>query len=332
VLLDGCFPDADVKRSRYGGLVDKVFVPVVACRRRARGATVKYGVKINPKEMGDSSWREALGDPARFLGRLREYGVGFVEFTWTEDMNYSAIATIGRRAWQEGLSSSIHPYLYGDLAVEVFDARSAQGLAGIFELAEALGASSGVCVPLVFHGGRADCDPHNRTLEQATAAAREFFRWADRATKQTYPNVRVFCETQMPVFPEDGAWTRVGDTYATCLELVEATDVEVCWDFGHGFGSFLLGKHGEFPGQEFLARVGHVHAHDTVMTESGAYDHRPLGKGFCPWRRYFQLLAEQGFAGNILFEVALKRPDGYHGLRAMLDYSIGEVEAIFAGC
>lgn len=292
---------------------------------------MRYGVKLSPAELADEQWRAMYGETARLLGRLRGCGLGFAEFTLTEEMPPATIAELGRRAWREGLASAVHPYLYKGLAAEVFDRADPRRFTAMFELADELGRLAGQPAPMVFHGGRATCGPHNRSLDDAAAAARKFFAWAEGQARSTYRNVRVLCETQMPVFPpEDELWARVGDTYESCLELVRGTGVEVCWDFGHSFSSVLLGKHAAFPPAEFLGRVGHVHAHDTVRDGPVVYDHRPLGEGLCPWRRYFGLLAECGFDGGVLFEVDLRRLGGYEGLTEMLKGNIAEINAIFA--
>lgn len=291
---------------------------------------MKYGVKLDPRNVNDPRWQERFGQPAWFFWRAREYGLGFVEFTLPEAMDPAEVARLGRLAWREGLSSAIHPYFYGALAAEVFDRADPAGFLPVFELAEELGKLSGTPTPLVFHAGRANGEPHRRPPDKAAAAAGEFLRWAGGQTRKAYPHVRVLCETAMPVFHDSkGEWDRLADTYDTCLDLAAAAGVDICWDFGHTFGSVRQGKHPKFPPVAFLRRVGHVHAHDTVQTESGPVDHRPLGEGLCPWRQYCRILAEHGYDGDILFEVGLTTVRTYEGLKEMVGFGVSEIEAIF---
>ena len=77
---------------------------------------MKYGIKLDPRNFGDPRWEDAFCQPAWFFWRAREYGLGFVEFTWPEDAAPAEVAHLGRLAWREGLTTAIHPYFYGPLA------------------------------------------------------------------------------------------------------------------------------------------------------------------------------------------------------------------------
>jgi sugar phosphate isomerase/epimerase len=100
---------------------------------------------------------------------------------------------------------------------------------------------------------------------------------------------------------------RLGDTYDSCLDLVEHTSIGVCWDFGHTFRASYLKKHDLLPGDHFIARVKHVHAHDTIAAENGPDDHYPLGDGISPWKKYCSDLARFEYNDNILLETNTSR-------------------------
>lgn len=292
---------------------------------------MRYGIKVNPPETLAVEWRAIYGEPAEFFVKARRLGADFVEFVFEEGSVTADVLALGRLAAQAGLFSAAHPYLFGPMAAEAF---SPVGAGKLFEplldLGQRLSDLTGRPLDMVFHGGHANVKPHNRGLAQATSAARQFFRWAAQQTAARFPGVRILCETQMPHERGNDGLVRVGDTYETAMALVEGSDVRLCWDFGHTFSAVLLGKHAELPGQTFVRRVGHVHAHDTAKTPAGAIDHRPLGENLCPWRQYMRMLKDVGFDGNMLFEVGLLPLGGYGGLSRMLEYSIREVEAVGA--
>jgi len=290
---------------------------------------MKYGIKINPDDVAEPWWPAVLGSEEMLLAKARQLGAGFVELVVREVAPLEEVARLAGIARQAGLGVSLHPYLYGPLAAEAFDIRRADAFAPMLQLADELGRAAGEPTIVVFHGGRARTEPHHRPYEDAMASAKAFFAWL-AGQAEAWPHVRSLCETQIPTRPGDGDWDRLGDTYETCLELVDGTGLEVCWDFGHTYAAWHRGKHGQFPPPEFLRRVGHVHAHDTVRIDGDIEDHRPLGTGISPWRKYLALLAQRGYNGTILFETGLWTRQGYDGLEAMLTSAIAEVETIAA--
>jgi len=289
---------------------------------------MEFGIKPNPADMAQPWWTERLGDAATLFAKARRFGAAFVEFVYEESMPPADLAALGRQALGAGLGCSVHPYLFGDMAAEVFDPSRRHAHEPMLQAVGELSRRSAGPVTIVYHGGRAECEPHHVPLSDATAAAKRFFAWVGARVAEDWPNVRVFCETQYPAGPED-RFHRVGDTYQTCLDLVDGTGVDLCWDFGHTFAAHRMGKHAEYPPSEFLRRVGHIHAHDTADVEGRPLDHQLLGTGYAPWRESFRLLAEAGFAGRVLLEVGLWTRDGYDGLKRMLAHAADEVAPIF---
>ena len=290
---------------------------------------MKFGMKINPADVAQSWWPAVLGPEELLLAKAAEAGAGFLELLVAEDAPIGEVSRLAGLAHAAGMAVSLHPYLYGPLAAEVFSTDSTDGFVPMLELAEELGRAAGEPTVMVFHGGRARTDPHHRPYDEAMAAAKGFFAWLAEQTATRYRNVRPVCETQIPTRPGDGEWDRLGDTYETCWELVAGTDLEVCWDFGHTYAAAYRKKHAEFPPADFLERVGHVHAHDTIALDGDIQDHHPLGAGISPWRQHLALLAERDYDGTILFETNLWTRQGHDGLEEMLVAGIAAVEAVF---
>jgi sugar phosphate isomerase/epimerase len=288
-----------------------------------------YGIKCEPKRLDAEDWHAAYGDLPRLAREVRAHGVTFIEFRWDEDTPEPLMLQAARQAADAGLWVSIHPYLW-HLGPEAFrEPTHAAGLRQVFDLAEAASAVSGRDVPLVFHPGHVNCDPHRVPYDEAVAHAHEFFAWAAEEVRVRRPHVRIQSETQLPFTPGEEPRHRLGDTWAECLSLIEGTPLGVCWDFGHTFWSASLGKHPAAPPPEFLRRVRHVHAHDVIERGGTLVDHQPLGTGLAPWRENCRRLASVGFSGGILFEVDIMPFGGYVGLTEMLRSVTSEINAIF---
>jgi sugar phosphate isomerase/epimerase len=291
-----------------------------------------YGIRLSGDAEWDEELRGRLGELPHFLARARDLGVGFVELGTGEEPDPAALLRRASLCREAGLAVSLHPYLR-QLGPEAFgEAVGPDMLRPILELADETARTAGTPAPLVFHGGLAGYEPHNKGLAQATANAKAFFIWADMEATSSLPNVRLFCETQLPSEPGE-AFVRVGYTYERCLDLVEGTRVGICWDFGHAFRSAMLGHHPAVPPPEFLRRVGHVHAHDTIAhpeRPSRVLDHQPLGTGFCPWREYTELLASVDYGGWVLFEIPVERFSSFEALGVMVRGSIRALDTILS--
>jgi len=291
-----------------------------------------YGLKIEARKPVPAAVARRMGDLPHFLAGLRDCGLSFVEVAVGDEPDAEALTELVHVCRDAGMFVSMHPYLQR-LGPEAFGREGvAEGIRRILALGDGFGDITGRPVSIVFHGGLANAEPHHVGLPEAMAGGRAFFRWAGAQVGESFPNVRVFCETQLPAQAED-EFTRVGDTYDDCLALVDGADVGLCWDFGHAFRSAIIGKHPDFPPDAFLRRVGHVHAHDTVARPGQPFctaDHEPLGTGICPWREYAGLLARAGFRGRILFELALFRFSSFDALTESLRYSVEGFDRAFS--
>jgi sugar phosphate isomerase/epimerase len=270
------------------------------------GRKRQFGLKFDYWQPTDIDWQGRFGEPSALFDRLHGLGVRFVELAFDERADLELLARTGQIACDQGLGCSLHPYVERELAPEVFDAdRMARGLEAMLQVGEELAARSGQEVTIVFHGGLAHHGPFHRSLAEARERTRAFFGWLD-AKVSACEGVSAFGETQMPHDGDPAELIRLGDTYDTCLDLLAGTRLGVCWDLGHTYLAAEYGRHPVEPGEAFLRRVGHVHAHDVIRDAEGKlHDHQALGKGICPWARYAQLLADHAYDGRILHEVPL---------------------------
>lgn len=293
---------------------------------------MQLGMKVETGRVGEDEWLRQFGSADRLLRHLSEAGADFAEFPLGDDTQLDTVRAMGHHAADAGLAVSLHPYLHHELAPEIFDAsRSAERLREILQLAQDLAGAAGQYVSMVFHGGVARYWPHEVDYDQAVRAGQAFFRFIDAERRLRFPDVRPYAETQLPHDATDRELVRLGDTYGRVLELIEGTDVEVCWDFGHAWRSVLLKKHPVQPPPWFLDRVGHVHLHDAYADETDYHDHQPLGGGDLPWAQYLATLAGQGYDGRILLEVALRDgATGYGDISRLVRDTRGKVEAVFA--
>jgi sugar phosphate isomerase/epimerase len=117
------------------------------------------------------------------------------------------------------------------------------------------------------------------------------------------------------------------------LSLVEPFDdryAGICWDVAHDWENDL--SHGRAitePDASFLARVAHVHIHDSAPDGSVHY---PLGDGGVPWRGHLATLASAGYAGSVIMEIryryALAVGEPWHVLRDSYRAAESELAAL----
>ncbi|HLV31498.1 MAG TPA: TIM barrel protein [Chitinispirillaceae bacterium] len=268
---------------------------------------VIYGQKLPLKELGDEQWQKKYAEISLLGLMLREQGISFVEFPINEDTEAEIVYETAKTFSNEGVSVSLHPYLHKELAPEIFDQNRYDDLERLLTIVHQTGEITGAPVPCVFHGGLANMKPHMVPEQKALLCAKTFFAAIDSLTALKYSNVIPFCETQTPWSASSKGALRLGDTYKGCLELIEGTSIGICWDFGHTFRASYLKKHDLYPDEHFLARVKHVHAHDTILLGDQHEDHFPLGSGIVPWKEYCAELARHEYNDTVLLEVPVDR-------------------------
>lgn len=279
---------------------------------------IYYGQKLQFDDLFDPEWKTQYAEPSRIAFALKLAGVSFIELPIGEETEPDLIIELSQIFTNEGLFVSLHPYLYKELSPEVFNDSKVPHLMQMLETAQYVSEITGFPVPYVFHGGRAQGEPFFVKLDIAINNAKKFFSCVDEACTDTYTSVVPLCETQTPWDLSNNSLVRLGDTFKSCLDLIQDTDLGICWDFGHTYRSSYIGKQPELPDDYFLARVKHVHAHDTVETGDGQEDHFPLGDGLAPWRKYCSELARYQYTDTILLEI---NPTRFRDLDELVFYS-----------
>lgn len=284
-----------------------------------------FGQKLDILDIFDEKWQKHFAEPSVLGSMLREYGVSFVEFAIGEETDRELILQAARIFSAEGIFLSLHPHFYKSLSPEIFDKSRIPELQRFLETVRKAAEITRVPMPLVFHGGRAEWDPFFRPLDNALASSKAFFRWIDQTVVDNYGDIIPVCETQIPWSVSNRGMVRLGDTYKSCLELIDGTGIGICWDFGHTFRASSIGKQEDYPDDHFLSRVRHVHAHDTVQTPSGPEDHYPLDEGFAPWKEYCAELARHEYDDTVLLEV---NPMRYRDLREFLQGTSDNISSL----
>lgn len=264
---------------------------------------IRVGTKLNGDGPWDDNHTGRLGPLPDLLVWLEQAGIGFIEYSCGEHPNVDSLLEQARLCRDLSLGTSLHPYVR-HASPDGFGIGPVRELAcGLMDVASEMAQIAGAPQRVVLHGGLTNVAPYRATYDLARRRTRDYFAWLADELDAHYPDVRVFCETAMPTRPEE-SFGRLGDTYDACLDLVGRCDLPVCWDFGHVYLAVLYGKCDPKPPGDFLARVGHVHAHDVVLCDDGVYrDHAmPPGVGECPIDDFTHALAGVGFDGWVLFE------------------------------
>lgn len=292
---------------------------------------VKYGQKIPLMEIKEEKWQKKYAEISLLGSMLREQGISFVEFPINEKTEDEIILETARIFSDEGIFISLHPYFYQVLAPEIFDQSSSKicKLEKMLLTAHRVGDITKMPVTYVLHGGRANMEPYMISEQKAFFNAREFFATVDSLTTLKYTNVVPVCETQEPWSASSKGILRLGDTYNSCLELIEGTSVGVCWDFGHTYRAYYLRKHQMYPREHFLARVKHVHAHDTILSGDKYKDHYALGTGIAPWKEYCAELARHNYNDTVLLDVPTEKFNNLEELLHCVQKSVKMLEFIF---
>jgi sugar phosphate isomerase/epimerase len=99
----------------------------------------------------------------------------------------------------------------------------------------------------------------------------------------------------------DERFDRRRESLLRFVDRVDSDGIGICWDLGHDW------ENREFdpawsvgPGDEFMARVSHVHLHGAAQDRTV---HHPLQVSVAPWREMLASLLEAGYNGAITMEI-----------------------------
>ena len=244
---------------------------------------MRFGTKIDGGEGWDVRLEPRFGERREFFRWLRETGIGFIEFSCDDRPREDILLDYAQCCAEAGLGVSLHPYTQQASPVGFGVGPVEEANRRLLRLASRMAEVAGWPQRMVLHAGLARTGHYAPDYAEGMARARGFFQWLDAEVCEEFPSVMPFCETAMPAEEQDD-FERLADTWETVLELVEGTELAVCWDTGHAFLAAAYGKQDEMPPERFVQRVGHVHLHDVVSEEGRLKDHYPPGEGISPWR------------------------------------------------
>lgn len=270
---------------------------------------VHIGQELNVEELTGIEWQKKYAEPGLLGSMLKECGITFVDLTIKAQTDELVILRLAELFADAGLFISLD-FQYSRFPSEFFDLHGIPFLTETLRVAQSVANITKVPVPCVFHCGLGNSiDEKNQG--KLISAGKDLFAWIDKMIVEQFGDVVVLCEP----WNFNAAMEKQQEYWQNCLTLIGKTNLGICWDFGHSwFVSTGMGQQ-RFPGEDFLARVDHVHAYDTLISGSAQLDHLPLADGAVPWREYSSLLARHDYDGTIVLKVD---PGYYHGLYTFL--------------
>jgi sugar phosphate isomerase/epimerase len=228
------------------------------------------------------------------LGPIRDAGFSMLEIcSWPAHLDYHDRATCERAAAQIR-ELHLEPYSFHAPFAEAIDITALDPGARQRAAEEILRAAEAAAILsvryFVIHPGPEKSGlPRHERLDRMENAVGVLDRVADRCRSL---GVRLVLENMLPhLFSghvRDLLWL---------LGAMKATDVGICLDTGHAFLSGDL----EHVAQKLSGHLRMVHASDNRGTFD---DHLPAGEGTIDWPRLLRQVAEAGFRGGIILEIA----------------------------
>ena len=271
---------------------------------------VHIGQKLNVEDLVRIEWQKKYAEPGLLGSMLKECGITFVDLNITAQTDETVILRLAEMFADIGLFISLD-LKYSRFSPESFDSHWALFLAERLRIAQAVANITKVPVPYVLHCGFGNSLGVEKKQVELITGGKEFFAWVDKMIVEQNGDVVALCET----WDINADLEKQQEYWQNCLTLIEETNLGICWDFLHSwFVSTRIGQQ-RFPGEDFLARVDHVHACDAHVNGSGQIDYLPLTDGAVPWREYSSLLARHDYDSTIVLKVD---PGYYRGLYTFL--------------
>jgi sugar phosphate isomerase/epimerase len=211
---------------------------------------VQIGCKLPLGWQSADDWPD-LARRANFLSHLGEMGFDYVEFgvgsLESADERHRLQEQAGA-CGEAGLGMALHPYMGGRAKIAGFE-RGPQCRRALGRLLEAAAEATEQVpgtVTLVFHPAEDDYDPAARPLPEVRSellrTSRLFARELENRISALDRGVLAALEHQVPPAPGENL-VRTGDTAEELLQVVEGTDLPLCWDTGHYLLS--MDRHGQ---------------------------------------------------------------------------------------
>jgi len=249
-------------------------------------ANIQIGFNIFPRWVTGSTLET-------FLAPLKKAGLSALEFLLDEhDPEWKAFEPLMEEGASQGYRLCFHAPFRAPYALAGFKEGDRDTIIASYRpmlsIAQSWGVRLGDLATVVLHSA------HSDHLERVALFADtvSFLQWA----LSEFDHLRIAVEN---LGPSSDADVKVGDTREEVLAVVKAVDhprVGICWDLGHD----CLHHRSHLPGEEWMRRVVHVHAHDL---DAAGIDHYPLIFGNCPCREWLQALARIGMHGAATLEI-----------------------------
>lgn len=270
---------------------------------------VHIGQMLNVEELTGIEWQKRYAEPGQLGSMLKECGITFVDLGIGAQTDESVILRLAEVFAGAGLFLSID-FQCNIFSPELFNSKWMQFLTEKLRVAQFVANITKVPVHYVFHCGLGN-SLIEKKQEELISGGKNLFVWMDKKIIEQFGDVVILCEPcNFNVVPE-----KQQEYWQSCSTLISGTDLGICWDFGRSWFVSARMDHQRFPGEDFLARVDHVYAYDTLISGSGQIDHLPLADGAVPWREYSSLLARHDYDSTVVLKV---EPGYYHGLYAFL--------------
>jgi len=279
------------------------------CYRENRMRRVHIGQKLDVEDLVGIEWQKNYAEPGQLGSMLKECGITFVDLTITAQTDEPLILRLAEAFADTGLFMSLE-LKYSRFLPELFNSHCIPFLTERLRIAQSVANITKVPVPYVFHCGLGNSQVEKRQ-EELISGGKIFFTWVDKMIVEQYGDVVALCEP----WDINAAPGKLQEYWQSCLSLIEETNLGICWDFIHSWFVSTKMDYQMFPGENFLARVDHVHACDAHIVGSGQIDRLPLADGEVPWREYSSLLARHDYDSTIVLTVD---PGYYRGLYTFL--------------
>jgi sugar phosphate isomerase/epimerase len=263
---------------------------------------MKIGIKLDCNVPKSAHGRALFGDCDIPL-RLRSLDVEAVEIAIEIDTDLRDVIEHAHACCQSGLTVSLHPYTEfspcNSAYFEKCESHCRKFHSRVFAAAAEIARHQKARVVVNIHAAAGSGDDDRRTLVNRSI---EFFKWAKEWCRENVPRVRPVVELQFRPYAGENI-IRIGDSYQELYEIVEASGVDACWDFGHAYMNAHRYELPAAPPDHLLSRIAHIHCHDVADS-----DHHPLVHDRVPWKVFLQAAVGAGFDGTVILEVP---PDNF---------------------
>jgi sugar phosphate isomerase/epimerase len=285
---------------------------------------MRIGIKLEIGFLESKVYRQLYGE-RDILKCLREWGIKAVETPVGQETDHNVLMEHIYQCCKAGMHVSLHPYSENTPYNPAFFSPKGNNPCRelhqrFFALAAEAARQQQAKTIVNIHPA---AGPRESSRSMLVDQSVRFFEWAGKWCRSNAPAVCPVAELQIRPNPDESI-QRIGDNFTELLDIVTNSQVDACWDFGHGllnsqrFGLLLE------PPLELQPRIVHVHCHDV-----NGDDHHPLIFGNVPWKRFLRSLIEWGFNDTVILEITPENflaAGGLHVLKHTVNAIVEYVE------